>query len=514
MTHIFLYGPPGSGKSTIGKLLADSLRLPFIDLDEAIQAKAGMPIPGIMEEGGESGFRDIESSVLRELLETEECVIALGGGTLLRDENRKLVERDGQILCLRAQAQVLLQRLHGETNERPLLAGNLGELLVALLATRANHYDSFLQQFRADQSPPAIIEQIQTAIGRFHLSTMGDHDVIVEDGGLDRLGELLASESITHLLVITDKNVAEHHSARVLDSLKCANFDPKLVILPAGESSKTLVTVSRLWQEMLQAGLDRKSTVIALGGGVVGDLTGFAASTFMRGIDWVSVPTTLLSMVDASLGGKTGFDLPEGKNLIGSFHAPRLVLSDPRVLGTLPEAELRAGFAEVVKHGIVADPELFDSCALGLTRVKETLPHIVRAAAAVKIKIIEADPYERGQRTALNLGHTIGHAVELVSRYGIRHGEAVAMGLVAEARLAERLAVAKDGLSKQIAEVLESLGLPIHIPVELPRHELVRAMSVDKKKAAGIVRFALPAKIGRVRINVEVSDLQLAFQED
>lgn len=514
MTRIFLYGPPGSGKSTLGKMLADSLRLPFIDLDEVIQSKAGMDISRIMEESGESGFRDVETSVLREKLERSEGVIALGGGTLLLQENRKLAEQYGKILCLRAPAQVLLQRLQSEADGRPLLAGNLGEQLAALLATRAEHYDSFRQQIQADGAPQDLIPRLQTAIGRFHLSAMGDYDVIIEDGGIERLGELLQYYRVARPVVITDENVARLHSVRVLDSLKCGGYDPQLLITPTGESSKTLDTVGHLWQGMLQSGLDRKSTVIALGGGVVGDLAGFAASTFMRGIDWVCVPTTLLSMADASLGGKTGFDLPEGKNLIGSFHAPRLVLADPRVLSTLPEMELRSGLAEVVKHGIAADPELFDCCALGLTRVKQALPEIVRRAAAVKVKVIETDPYEKGQRAALNLGHTVGHAVELVSRYRVRHGEAVAMGLVAEARLAEKLAIAEGGLSKRIAEVLASLGLPVHIPAELPRGELVRAMSVDKKKTGGVVRFVLPAEIGRVQTNVEVRDLQLAFQED
>jgi 3-dehydroquinate synthetase len=212
-------------------------------------------------------------------------------------------------------------------------------------------------------------------------------------------------------------------------------------------------------------------------------------------------------MVDASLGGKTGFDLPEGKNLIGSFYPPQLILADPQVLRTLPEAEFTSGLAEVVKHGIISDPELFYLCARGMDCVKDNLEQIVRQAMAVKIKIIEEDPYEKGFRAALNLGHTVGHAVELVSKFQLRHGEAVAIGMVAEARLAESLAVAGKGLSDRIRAVLSAVGLPVQIPEELPREEILHTMRMDKKKNAKAIRFALPAEIGKVEL-VEVTDLE------
>ncbi len=255
-------------------------------------------------------------------------------------------------------------------------------------------------------------------------------------------------------------------------------------MIPAGEEYKNLETVSRLWKSFLEHGFDRKSTVIALGGGVIGDLSGFAASTYMRGIAWVGVPTTLLSMVDASLGGKTGFDLPEGKNLIGSFYPPKLVLADPSLLLTLPAVELISGMAEVVKHGVISDPELFDLCGRGLLWVKDNLEEIVKRAMAVKIKVIEEDPYEKGNRAALNLGHTVGHAIELVSKFNLRHGEAVAIGTVVEAKYAERIDIASNGLTDKIADTMSALGLPIRIPEEMPRDEIIRTMRVDKKKSA------------------------------
>jgi 3-dehydroquinate synthase len=299
--------------------------------------------------------------------------------------------------------------------------------------------------------------------------------------------------------IVTDENVAKHH----LEKLNIA----KSIILPAGEEHKNLQTISRLWKSFLENGLDRKSTVIALGGGVVGDMTGFAASTYMRGIDWIGIPTTLLSMVDASLGGKTGFDLPEGKNLIGSFHPPKLVIADPSILLTLPERELRSGMAEVVKHGIISDPELFNLCLRGMDWVKDNLEEVIKRAMAVKIKVIEEDPYEKGFRAALNLGHTVGHAVELVSKFNLRHGEAIAIGMVAEAKYSARVGLAGVGLVEAVTESLKALGLPIQIPEEMPREEIIRAMRVDKKKNAKAIRFALPVEIGKVEL-VEVTDLE------
>jgi 3-dehydroquinate synthase len=336
--------------------------------------------------------------------------------------------------------------------------------------------------------------------------------VVVGEGGIDRLGEMFKERNLNGpVLVISDTNVAPHYLERVLNSLRAAGFVASETIISAGEEHKNLQTIELLWRSCLEADLDRKSTVIALGGGVVGDMAGFVAATFMRGCNWVAVPTTLLAMVDASVGGKTGFDLPEGKNLVGAFNPPRLVLADPDVLSTLPERELRSGLAEVLKHGVIADQELFDLCAQGWEAVNARLPEVVRRGVAVKVKVIEEDPYEQGIRAALNLGHTIGHAVELVSGFSLLHGEAVAIGMAAEARLAERLTVAGSGMSDALEKALTALGLPIEIPKDLERKKLISAMKVDKKKKAGVVRFALPVKIGEVRVEVEIEDLEEAL---
>lgn len=516
MKHICLYGPPGSGKSTVGKYLAKKLDLPFVDLDIVIEQKAGMTIPHIMAELGEPAFRDQESAALRDVLAGQGHVIALGGGALLRDENRALAEAAGTVVCLHAKLEALLARLSQDEDRRPLLAGNLEQKLPALLEKRGEHYHSFPLYFDSTHlEPQRIAWQIELALGRFRVSGMGQaYDVIVAPGGLDQLGGLLRERSLNGpVAVVTESNVGPLYAQRAEQSLRAAGYDDLTVItVPAGEPSKTLETVQDVWRGFLRAGLDRKSTVVALGGGVTGDMAGFAASAYMRGIPWVGLPSSLLSMVDASLGGKTGVDLPEGKNLIGAFHPPSLVLADPNLLASLPEAELRSGLAEVVKHGIISDPGLFETCAAGYAAVKSDLAGIVRRAMAVKIAVIEADPYERGIRAALNLGHTVGHAVELVSGFKLRHGEAIAIGTLVEARLAERLGLAASGLSEEIGVVLEQLGLPTRIPADMRHDAIVSAMKIDKKKAAGVVRFALPVRIGEVRVGVAVEDLESIFE--
>ncbi len=251
--------------------------------------------------------------------------------------------------------------------------------------------------------------------------------------------------------------------------------------------------------------------VIALGGGVVGDLAGFAAATFMRGIPWVVIPTSLLAMVDSSLGGKTGIDLPLGKNLAGAFHSPSLVLSDPQLLATLPEIELKNGLAEIVKHGVIADPGLFDLCGSGWQVVSERLEEIVRLAIAVKVKFVQADPYEDGMRAALNFGHTLGHAIEKGSRYKLRHGEAVSIGMVYETRLSEKIGIARTGLEKDILNVLQGLGLPVDIPAGMDRDQLISDMQFDKKKKDGLLNFSLSVEIGKVKTGVAVSKENLKW---
>jgi shikimate kinase/3-dehydroquinate synthase len=285
------------------------------------------------------------------------------------------------------------------------------------------------------------------------------------------------------------------------------------VTISPGEEHKTISTLQLLWEAFLQQGLERSSTIVALGGGVVGDLAGFAAATYLRGVRWVAVPTSLLAMVDASLGGKTGADLPQGKNLVGAFNPPALVLADTAVLATLPEVELRNGLAEVVKHGIIADERLYQLCCQGWPALQGQWNEIVRRAMAVKIRVIEADPYEQGLRASLNLGHTLGHALERVSDFRLRHGEAVAIGMVFAAWLAEQQGLTAAGLAHDLAMVLRNLGLPTGFPAGLDRQSVLQALRLDKKKADGKVRFVLPLRIGEVRWGVDVREVEKAIHQ-
>jgi 3-dehydroquinate synthetase len=312
---------------------------------------------------------------------------------------------------------------------------------------------------------------------------------------LPRLPDLAASKGLRPpFVLIADENVAAVHGGR----LSQAGLAPTLVV-PSGEAHKTLATVAALYRGCVANGLERGATVLALGGGVTGDVAGFVAATFMRGVAWANAPTTVLAMADAALGGKVGVDLPEGKNLVGAFHPPALVAADFDTLSTLPAVEVRCGLAEIVKSGVIADPVLFSRLAAGQIPLEAG---IVRAAA-VKTGIVNADPFERGERAALNLGHTIGHGVEAASGFALRHGEAIAIGLAAEACLAEQIGLAEPGLAHVVTECLAGLGLPVRCP-GLDPAAIQSHMRSDKKKAAGRLRFALPRRIGDVAWGVEL----------
>ena len=527
---IFFYGPPGSGKSSVGKVLAKNLALPFVDLDQRIEEKAGKSIPEIFGEDGEAGFRLLEKKALQDVSKMEWGVIALGGGTLLDPASKRLLDGAGPIVNLGVSEPEIVERLSSDELVRPLLGGTaFASELKALLAERAVHYASFEHQVETDTKLPAQIAwEIQIMLGAFHVRGMAGtprkygagtkrpespgYDVRVSSA-LGSLGKALRMAGLSGpLALVTDQNVAEHYLSRAEKSLKAEGYSTRAIVIPAGEDSKTMSTVSNLWQEFLAAGLERKSTVIALGGGVVGDLAGFAAATYMRGIPWVNVPTSLVAMADASLGGKTGADLPQGKNLVGAFHAPQMVLTDPSTLRTLPRAELRSGLAEVIKAGVISDPDLFEACSQGWEMIQADWDEIIRKAMAVKIQVIEADPYEGGLRAVLNLGHTIGHAVEKVSNYQLRHGEAVAIGMIAEARLAERVGIAQQGLADEIKNACARLGLPVDIPPGISKEEILEAIQVDKKRSGAKVKYALPVRIGEVKPGIEVTDIETIFR--
>ncbi|MDD5704559.1 MAG: 3-dehydroquinate synthase [Kiritimatiellae bacterium] len=518
--HIFIYGPPGSGKSTLGQALGRRLEMPFVDLDSLIESDAGCPVREIFATEGEVVFREREAHALGRVCLASASVVALGGGALLDAHSRALAEGAGKVICLSAPADVLAARTAAQPHSRPLLAAGDGavaqssrQLLAALLERRAPHYASFALQL--DAAPDDLdrkVEAAQILCGAFRIADpRAPYDARVGTDTMGRLGAVAAARDWRGAaVVVADSHTASPYGDAAVASLRAAGLTAQLVTIPAGEVHKRIETVSELWRGLMRAGLDRGGTVVAVGGGVVGDLAGFAAATWLRGVRWVGVPTTLLAMVDSSLGGKTGFDLPEGKNLVGAFHVPSLVLADTRTLRTLPPAELRCGLAETVKHGLAGDPYLFgqlERLAAGNGTETLTIPDtLVARAMAFKIRIVESDPHERGVRAILNLGHTVGHALESASRFTLRHGEAVAIGLVAEARIAERMGLAETGLVARLSGLLRGFGLPVVPPSGLDREAFMSALRLDKKRRDGVVRFALPLRIGEARHGIEVDE--------
>lgn len=343
-----------------------------------------------------------------------------------------------------------------------------------------------------------------------------DYPIYVQQGVVGELGIIVESAAPAHrYAVISDTRVATHHAARVLAQLPAERT--RLFTIPPGEHEKTRTRWAELTDALLEWGAGRDTTVIALGGGVVGDLAGFVAATYMRGIPVVQVPTTVLAMVDASVGGKTAIDTTFGKNLVGAFHNPSAVVMDPELLQTLPPADLRSGLAEMIKHGVIADAMYFDAILRELADIGTRRPlapafaALIAGSVRIKAAVVAEDVRENGLRQTLNFGHTIAHAIERVLDYRILHGEAVAIGMVVEAKLAERLGVASTGLTVAIVDALTRAALPTAIPLGVDTDALLLATKGDKKNRAGAVRYSLPRAIGEMdpmegRWSVAVSD--------
>lgn len=329
------------------------------------------------------------------------------------------------------------------------------------------------------------------------------YDVIVARGILPDLPGLLRERCAAHrYAVVTDSHVGALYGARVIGLLEGAGLSARLFTFPAGEWNKVRETWSELSDRLLAAHLGRDGAVLGLGGGVAGDLAGFVAATLHRGIPYALIPTTVLAMIDASIGGKTGVDTPAGKNLIGAFHQPRFVLADIELLSTLPRNQIASGLAEAVKHGVIADAayaaRLGASAAACLARSLDDLEAAVAASVRIKGAIVASDVAERGRRQVLNFGHTVGHALEARSGYGLLHGEAIAVGMAVETWLAEDCGVAQPGTRRQVLDLLAHCDLPAAVPAAVSTSDLVEGMRHDKKVRAGVVRFALPCAIGRM----------------
>jgi len=509
--NIILTGFMGTGKTTVGRLLAAQLARPFVDTDDLIVERDGRSIVDIFNEDGETRFREMEAEVAAELAGRRGLIIATGGRLMLDPANAVALGATGPVFCLAAEPAIILERVAAGNEQRPLLAVDDPERRVnALLQRRAAAY----ARFRAVVRHPG-----------------GSYDVVVGENLLAHTLELAGIDGPA--AIITDSHVGPLHAAKIKKSgfyrsntasrqEKTGLHDIPILTMPAGERYKTLDTVRALYDGLPAASIGRDGTIIALGGGVAGDVAGFVAATWLRGIDFILCPTSLLAMIDSSIGGKTGVDLPQGKNLVGAFHQPRLVLADIATLATLPADEFTAGLAEVAKHGLIADPVLwqrlmmeewhFDPRRLAGDRLlRADLHSLVTRAIEVKRRVVEEDPYEQGRRAVLNLGHTFGHAVEQVSGYTIRHGEAVAMGLAAAVHLSAALGECPPSLPKLVEMVLTRLGVQIHIPPSadgspLEPAALLAAMGNDKKKKAGRLRFVLIHDIGDVFVRDDVPE--------
>ena len=349
---------------------------------------------------------------------------------------------------------------------------------------------------------------------------VGSYEVHLGTGLLDRAAEIIRTAAPAHrYAIISDENVAPLYAARVRDALPSGHTE--LFTIPAGESGKTREQWAHLTDALLAAAFGRDTTILALGGGVIGDLAGFVAATYMRGIPFVQLPTTLLAMIDASIGGKTGIDTPAGKNLVGAFHRPRAVIADPAVLATLPANHLRSGLAEAIKHGAIADAAYFLKIDDSLPSLladpgDETMRALILRSIEIKASIVMQDEREGGIRRNLNFGHTLGHAIESESGYSLLHGEAIAVGMVLEAQLGERLGITAPGTALRLRDTVERAGLPHTVPRQLDPHRIVSATRGDKKAREGIVEYALIAEIGRAVAGVRAPDeivLELLLQD-
>ena len=512
--NIILTGFMGTGKTTAGKALAARLDRGFQDMDDLIEEGAGLTVPEIFTIHGEARFRDIESQVCRDVAARSDLIVATGGGALVNPENHRVLAETGTVICLSATPEQILERIRNETH-RPLLdlaPDNRLERIRALLAEREERYSSIpLQIDTTDLTVDQIVDRILTLVsggtdlpganGSLQSLTVrspdGSYPIWTGSGALAATGTLLRERGFEggKVAILSNPDVEALHAAGLVEALRADGFDPQVITMPEGEQHKTLETVRALYSDLLAAGMDRGSPVLALGGGVVTDTAGFVAATYLRGVPYVVAPTTLLAMVDSSVGAKCGVDLPEGKNLIGAFKQPVGVLLDPDLLDTLPPAELRAGMAEVAKHAILGNENLFE---ILMRTPASPAADWLAAAVQVKIDVVEEDPLEQGRRAILNFGHTFAHALEQVSQYMIRHGEAVAVGMMAATHLSVQAGLCSPSTAMRVRSLLTGLGLPVRVrdidsapDLSGRAGELLAAMGTDKKRRGAVLRFVV-----------------------
>lgn len=515
--RLFLVGPPGIGKSVVGRELARILGSSFLDMDERIEHLTRKPNARVIIEGGIERFRELESEVLAGLAPSPAWeVVATGGGSSVRPANRARMRQLGVIVGLRGSLATVARGLERTMAKREHLAregiGPRAHAARVLRERRAVYADVDVgfdvDGVTPDEVARAIAAWIVASRGiRIDVAASHAYPVLVRAGLLEHVGRHLADLGWRgRIAVVSDATVAHLHAPAVERSLRDAGMEPVALRVPEGERAKTVAALGRLWRELARARIGRDGGIVALGGGATGDLAGFAAATYARGIAVAHVPTTLLAMVDSSIGGKTAVDLPEGKNLVGAFHAPAAVLTDPAALATLPARQVSSGLAEVVKTAYLADRESVEQTSRSVARVLErdlapaTL--LVAMSAEMKAAVVSADEREVGLRELLNFGHTFGHAYEAARGYRVTHGEAVAIGMVFASALAEQLGLAPRTLRPGLEELLDRAGLPVRSRIPSRAWSLLER---DKKARAGKVRWILPRRIGRFSEVTDVS---------
>lgn len=508
---IVLTGFMGTGKTSVGWELSRMLGYPFVDTDVLIEEREGMPVSLIFRERGEEYFREAERSVVKEVSEMSDAVIATGGGVIKDNSNVKNLSRRGVLVWLRADPKIILRRVMAEGGKRPLL--NVKEPLkeiIKLLSERESLYMKSDMAVDTNYITPGeaakeIIERLGLHLDKVTVE-LGDrsYDILIGRKVLSLAGPRLQEFRPSKVAIISNTTVFRIYGDEMLSSIKEYGITPEVILIPDGEEYKNTLWTYFIHGRLLKARFDRDALLVAFGGGVVGDVTGFVASTYMRGIRYVQVPTTLLSQVDSSVGGKTGVNHPLGKNMVGTFYQPSLVLIDIDTLKTLPAREFGAGIAEVIKYGVISDRALFDYLKNNrdaIVALADDVIPMIRRSCEIKAEVVSRDEKEAGLRAVLNFGHTIGHAVETVTAYRrFLHGEAVAMGMSAAADLALQMGIFREEERERLKELLRVYDLPADIPEDLDAESLVRAMEVDKKVRSGSLRFILPEEIGRVRI--------------
>ncbi|MBW4023336.1 MAG: 3-dehydroquinate synthase [Proteobacteria bacterium] len=515
---VVLVGLMGAGKTAVGRRLAQALGLPFVDTDHEVEIAAGYSVSEIFERFGEPAFRDVERRVIRRLLDGSRIVLATGGGAFMDRDTRAVIRALGLSVWIRAPLPLLLKRVAGRTHRPLLMSGDPATILQGLMDLRHPFYaEAEIVIDSRDESVDSMAQRLTNAVLAHEPPlrvpvelASGGYDVVIGSGLLARAGGLLAPVlPQRRAIIVTDRIVAPLHLAPLVAGLESAGFTTGTVEIEAGEASKSIQGWSELVDHLLSRGVERRTAIIALGGGVVGDLAGFAAAATLRGLPFVQVPTTLLAQVDSSVGGKTGINTPHGKNLVGAFHQPRVVLADTDVLGTLPPRELRAGYAEIVKAGLIGDAGFYEWCeahgaaVVGQDRVAQA--EAIQRACAFKAAVVGDDEREEKPndgRALLNLGHTFAHALEAELGYGgeLLHGEAVAIGLGLAFRLSALLGYcpAEDG--DRVRTHLEAVGLPTEIGMlnrRLSAERLIGHMRRDKKMRDGALHFVLVHGIGQ-----------------